>query len=32
MLRKGRDVCRRGDGVGMIGDGGGTICYNKEVV
>jgi len=32
VLRKGRDVDGRGDGVGTLEDGGGKICYNKEVV
>ena len=31
VVRKGADVDRRGDGVGMLGDCGGIICYDKEV-
>jgi len=32
VLWKGRDVDGRGDGVGMLEDGGGIICDDKEVV
>ena len=32
MLRKDGDVDRRGEGEGMLDDGGGIICYDKEVV
>jgi hypothetical protein len=32
VLRKGREVERCGGGVRMWQDGGGIICYNKEVV
>jgi len=32
VLRTGGDVDRRRDGVRMIGDGSGIICYDKEMV
>jgi len=32
VLWKDRDVDCRGSGVGMLGDGGGIICFDKEVV
>ena len=32
MGRKDGDVGRRGEGVRMSEDGGGIICYDKEVV
>jgi len=32
VLRKGGDVDGRGDAIGMLEDGGGIICYDKEVV
>ena len=32
MLQKGGDVDGRGDGVGMLEDGSGIICFDKEVV
>jgi len=32
VLQNGRDVGGCGDGVGMFKDGGGMICYDKEVV
>ena len=32
MLRTGRDLGGRRDGIGMFKDGGGIICYDKEVV
>jgi len=32
VLRKGGDLDRFGDGIRMLEDGGGIICYDKEVV
>ena len=32
VLRNGGDVDGLGDGVGMLEDGGGIICYDKEVM
>jgi len=32
VLRKGRDVDACGDRVGVLEDGGGILCYDKEVV
>ena len=32
VLWKGREVGGGGDGVGMFKNGGGIICYDKEVV
>ena len=32
LLRKDGDVERRGNGVRVLGEGGGIICYDKEVV
>jgi len=32
VLRNGGDMDRRGDGIAMLGDGGGIICNDKEVV
>jgi len=31
-VRRDRDVGGRGNSKGMAGDGGGIICYDKEVV
>ena len=31
MLRQDEDVEGRGNGVRMLGDGGGIICYDREV-
>jgi len=32
VLWNGRDVGGRGDGVGMLEDGGGIICHDEKVV
>jgi len=32
VLRKGGDMDRCGDGIRILEDGGGIICYDKEVV
>jgi len=32
VLQKGGDMDGRRDGVGMLEDGSGIICYDKEVV
>jgi len=32
VLQKGGDMDGRRDGVGILEDGGGIICYDKEVV